>query len=139
HWIRPWVLIALTFAMAAGGALNSPAWSAIIPEMVGMDQLAPAVTLSSVAYNIARATGPAMGGVVLAKWGAATVFVLNAVSFLAVIWVLYRWRRTHTRSVLPAERLWGAMRAGLRYVRYAPALRDVMTHTAVFIVFASAV
>jgi MFS family permease len=133
-----WLLLILTFALGLGAALNAPAWQAIIPELVSRSELRSAVTLNGVAYNIARAVGPALGGLIVAAAGPGAVFMLNAVSFLGVILVLYRWQRPLGESELPAEDVLGAVRAGLRYVRFAPGLRAVLIRTAVFILGGSA-
>ena len=80
-----------------------------------------------------RAVGPAIGGVIVAAGGPGAVFILNAVSFVGVLFVLYRWRRPQPRSQLPSEDVLGAIRAGLRYVRHAPELRSVLIRSGVFI------
>lgn len=134
----PAVLLLLTFALGLGAALNAPAWQAIVPELVSRDDLPGAVSLNSVAYNIARAVGPALGGLVVAAAGPWAVFLLNSFSFLGVIVVIYRWRREAALSVAPTERLAGAIRAGLRYARHAPELRNVLLRTGVFASAASA-
>ena len=133
-----WILLTLTFALGLGAALNAPAWQAIIPEVVDRSQLRPAVTLNGVGYNIARAIGPALGGLIVAAAGAGAAFVLNALSFLGVMAILYRWRRPAGGTQLPAEDVRGAIRAGLRYVRFAPGLRAVLIRTGVFILGGSA-
>ena len=135
----PWMLLAFTFALGLGAALNMPAWQATTPELVSREELPAAAALSGVAVNIARAVGPAMGGLIVAEIGAWAVFVLNAVSFIAVMIVLYRWHRSPRESVLPAERFLGAMRTGLRYLRHAPGLHAVIVRTLGFIVCGSAV
>ena len=134
----PWLLLALTFLLGLGTALNAPAWQAIIPELVGREQVANAVSLNSISINLARSVGPAIGGLVIALAGAGWTFVLNAVSFCGVILVLYRWRRPRHESVLPAERVWSAIRAGLRYVRHVPAVRAVLVRSGTFVLFGSA-
>ena len=134
----PAVLLLLTFALGLGAAMNAPAWQAIVPELVPREELPAAVSLNSVAFNIARAVGPALGGLVVAAAGPWAVFLLNSFSFLGVILVLYRWRRERAESISPAERLAGAMRAGLRYARHAPELRNVLVRTGVFASCASA-
>lgn len=136
--MNPTVLLLLTFLLGLGAALNGPAWQAIVPELVPKAELASAVSLSSVAFNIARAVGPAIGGLVIAASGPAATFALNAVSFVGVIYVLYRWKSTEPKSALPAERFWGAMKAGVRYLRHSPSLKIVMIRSAVFIFFGSA-
>ncbi len=133
-----WTLLSLTFSLGLGAALNAPAWQAIVPELVPREELAAAVSLNSVAFNIARALGPALGGVVVALFGPWAVFLLNAFSFLGIMLVLYRWQREPSESVLPTERVVGAMRAGLRYVRHSPELRTVLLRTGIFVISASA-
>lgn len=135
--MTPSLLLTLTFVLGLGAAMSAPAWQAIIPEIVGRSQLTSAVALNSAGFNIARAVGPAIGGLLVAAVGPAAVFLLNGLSFLGVMLVLFRWRRPQRRSALPAERLVGAMRAGVRYVRYAPVLQAVLVRTAVFISCAS--
>ena len=116
----PAVLLAFTFLLGLGAALNGPAWQASIPEMVPREDLPAAVTLGSIGFNIARALGPALAGLVVAAAGVAVTFLVNAVSFLGVLIVLFFWRRPRVEAMLPAERIWGAMTTGLRYVRHAP-------------------
>ncbi|MBV8856973.1 MAG: MFS transporter [Acidobacteria bacterium] len=134
----PSVLLVLTFALGLGAAMNAPAWQAIVPELVPRGELTSAVSLNSVAFNIARAVGPALGGVIVAAAGSWAVFLLNSCSFVGVIFVLYRWRREKVESISPTERVLGAMRAGLRYARHAPELKSVLVRTAVFALCASA-
>jgi MFS family permease len=134
----PWVLLILIFCLGLGSALNAPAWQAIIPELVPRSELPAAVSLNSVAFNIARAVGPALGGLVVAAVGSWAVFLLNSLSFVGVIIVLYRWRREDVESISPTERIAGAMRAGLRYVRHDPALQAVLVRTGVYVSCASA-
>jgi MFS family permease len=118
--ITPWILLTFTFLLGLGAALNAPAWQASIPEMVPREDLPAAVTLGSIGFNIARAAGPALAGMVVAASGPALTFLVNAVSFLGVVVVLFFWRRPSEEAVLPAERILGAMTTGLRYVRHAP-------------------
>jgi MFS family permease len=113
--MRPWLLLLMTFALGLGSAMNSPAWQAIVPELVPRSELPAAVTLSSVAFNLSRAVGPAIGGFLVAATGSGAVFLLNAASFVGVILVIYRWQRVAEGSATPTEHVWGAMRAGIRY------------------------
>jgi len=134
----PWLLLILAFALGLGAAANAPAWEAITPELVSREELPAAVTLGAVAFNVARALGPALGGLLVAAFGPGAVFLLNAASFLGVIFVLYSWRRPVAKNNLPPEHVLGAMRAGLRYVRHTPALQAVLVRAAAFILCASA-
>ena len=129
--MTPWLLLGLTFALGLGSAMNTPAWQAITPEIVPREDLAAAVTLSGVSFNIARAIGPALGGLFVASAGPAWVFLLNALSFVGVILVIYRWQRDTRPQPLPPERLMSAMRVGWRYVRYSPALVVVIVRAGV--------
>jgi MFS family permease len=117
--MSPALLLLLTFLLGIGTAMNGPAWQATVTDLVAPEELSAAVALNSAAFNVARAVGPVLGGIILARTGAGTVFLLNALSFIGVLIVLFRWRVTPKESILPAERFLGAMRAGIRYVRYA--------------------
>jgi MFS family permease len=146
HVISPWGLLVLTFGLNAGTAMNNPAWQAIVPELVPRSQLPEAISLNSAGFNLARAVGPALGGLAVAAFGAhvmtgaAAVFFLNSISFVGVIVVLYRWHRTPLfKSTLPAERIYGSMRSGIRYIRHAPALQATLLRAFCFTVFVSAV
>jgi MFS family permease len=137
-WVNAWALLAFTFALACGAALNTPAWAATVHEIVPRSELQAAIALNSLGINLARAVGPAFAGVIVAASGPQAAFMLNAVSFIGVIVVLLRWPRVPAPSTLPAERFSGALRAGLRYVREATALQYVMGRAAAFFVFSSA-
>lgn len=132
------ILLILTFALGIGTAMMMPAWGAITPELVQRSELHAAIGLNSIGMNVSRSVGPALAGFIVAAAGPGVVFILNALSFLAVITALKRWQSTPVASELPAERVVGAIRAGLRYARHSPELRAVLTRGAAFFVFASA-
>ncbi len=90
--IAPWSLLLLTFMVGAGTALNAPAWQANVRLTVDRADLPQAVSINAIAANLARSTGPALGGVVIALWSVNAAFAINAVSYLAMIVVLARWR-----------------------------------------------
>jgi MFS family permease len=136
--LTPWLLLALTFAVGIGNAMAMPAQSATTPELVPKSMLAPAVALNSLGFNVARAIGPALGGIVLAQLGAAWAFGLNALSYLLLIVVLLRWKRAVPANALPPERIGGAIFTGLRYVRQAAVFRAVLVRAAAFFAFATA-
>jgi len=128
----PWSLLALTFALGLGGAFNAPAWQAIQPELVPAWEFRQAVTLGSAGINLGRAIGPAVGGVLIAAAGPWLVFALNAVSFAAVVVVLLLWRRSPEEDAGPPERFAGALRAGVRYALFSPALQGVLLRTGLY-------
>lgn len=143
--VSPWTLLVFTFLLNVGSAMNNPAWQAIVPELVPMEYIPPAVTLNAASNNIARAVGPALGGLMVAAFlradtGAGWVFALNSASFLAVIWILWRWHRQPLfSSALPAERILGSVRSGLRYARHAPDLQGPLIRAFLFPFFVSAI
>lgn len=89
--------------------------------------------------NLARAVGPAIGGLLLAATSAGTVFLANAATFLAVIAVLWWWRSTQPANALPREHVGEAIRAGGRYVAASPALRAILLRAGLFTFFASSI
>jgi MFS family permease len=143
--ITPVTLLLFTFLLNIGSAMNNPAWQAIVPELVPREEIPSAVTLNAASNNIARALGPALGGLMVAAFavphrGAGWVFALNSASFAGVIWILWRWRRKPIfKSALPAERIAGSVRSGLRYLRYAPDLQAPLLRAFLFTFFVSAV
>jgi MFS family permease len=130
--VSPWSLLALTALLALGSAMNAPAWLSIIPELVPRPLLGAAISLNSASFNLARAVGPAMGGLVVASLGPAGAFLLNAASFLAVVWVVYRWRRHPTVQEEAGTGLGAAFRAGIRYVRDTTMLHAVLARAIAF-------
>jgi len=136
HAINPWTLLLFTLLLGIGAVLNDPAWQAITPEVVSADQHAAAVALNSAGFNVARAVGPALGGLVVAAAGAGWSFLLNAASFFGVIVFLGRWRRA-PHEPLAETRVRDAIAEGFRYVRGAPQVRSVLIRTGAFSIGAS--
>ncbi|HEY1910263.1 MAG TPA: MFS transporter, partial [Vicinamibacterales bacterium] len=136
--MSPWLLLALTFALSAGDAIETPTWRAILPELVTKDDLAAASALNGIEFNFARAVGPALAGLIIAAAGVGAAFTLNALSFVGVILLVVRWKRPIRRRATPAEHVGGATVAALRYVRYSPALRRMMLRAGLTMFFASA-
>ena len=90
--VTPWLLLGMTFVLGLGNALAAPTWAAIIPDVVDRPQVPTAISMNSAGYNVARASGPALGGFVVAAVGPAYAFSINAGSFLATLGVVFRWR-----------------------------------------------
>jgi len=101
-WITPWTLLAFTFLIDSGTALNSPSWQASVGDMVPRNKVPAAVALNSLGFNLTRSVGPAIGGIIVAAAGAATAFAANA------------------------------MGAGLRYVAMSPNIGKVLVRGAAF-------
>jgi predicted MFS family arabinose efflux permease len=138
--VTPFVLLALVFALGAGQAWTSPTWQTLQPELVPAGERPQAIALGSVNMNLARAVGPAIGGLLVAAISVGSVFLINAATFLAVIAVILRWReQARPSSALAPEGVGAAIRAGGRYVAASPALRVVLLRAALFVVFASSI
>lgn len=134
--ISPWMLLLFTFLLGLGAVMNDPAWQAITPEIVSSPRHASAVALNSVGFNVARAVGPAMGGMVIAAAGSGWAFLLNAASFFGVIFFLYRWKRPHFEHV-ETGRVIDALRKGFEHMRTERVVRCVLVRTAAFSLGAS--
>ena len=134
--VSPWVLLVFTFLMGVGAVMNDPAWQAITPEVISPERHASAVALNSAGFNVARAAGPALGGIVVAAAGSGWSFLLNAASFFGVILFLYIWKRApHTAR--PAKSMHAAIIEGFRYVQGAPQVKSVLIRTGAFSIGAS--
>ena len=136
--MSPWLLLVLTFALSAGDAFETPAWRAVLPELVSKEDLAAASALNGIEFNLARAVGPALAGVIIAAAGVATAFAANFVSFFGVILVVARWKRPVRRRSAPPESFSGATVAAIRYVRHSPAILTVLLRAGVVMFFSSA-
>jgi MFS family permease len=134
--VGPWTLLMFTFLLGLGSVMNDPAWQAITPELVPREQHASAVALNSAGFNVARAVGPALGGVVVAAVGSGTTFLLNAASFFGVILFLYRWQRPIEASA-SRRRMWSAIGDGFAYVRSSSLAKSVLLRTGTFSIAAA--
>src|SRR5258708_772581 len=135
----PGNLLLFTFLVGAAGALTSPAWQAIIPQLVPRQDLNPAVAANSVGINVSRAVGPALAGAMAARIGIAAPFWFNAIGNLGIIAALVSWHPPQKRKQqLPVERFGSAVRIGFRYARSNPHLRATLIRAAAFFLFAIA-
>jgi len=114
-----YVLAAL---LGLASVLDVPVRQSFVMEIVGPDHLPNAVSLNSAIFNTGRVIGPAVAGVLIALTGTGTVFLLNAVSYLAVIAGLLAMRVRELARTPPLPRSPGQMREGLRYVVARPEL-----------------
>lgn len=134
----PALLLSFTFAIGAGGAVLSPTWQALITELVPRHELAAATRLDMVSVNVARAAGPALAGLVIARWGVPPVFAMDAAAFGFLALMLLAWRRPQARHG-EREPFLPALVAGGRYVRHEPVVRRILLRFATFMLPACAV
>jgi MFS family permease len=138
--MTPWLLLGLTFALDSGSALRSPAYQATIVEILPREQLPVAAVLGGIGWNLARATGPALGGLIIAVAGVPGAFAANALCNLHIVLVLARWRaRVRNAKPKPTTSMAVELLRGFSHVRATPAIGTAMVCCFVFTCFASAI
>lgn len=137
--INPPLLLGLGLMIGTGMAFNLPAWQSMVSDLVPRDLVPSAVALNSAGFNVARAVGPALGGLIVATSGPELGFALNAVSYLGVILVA----PALSRRMEPPERdqtsMTGAIALSLRFARFTPAFRRLLGLVALFTVTSAVV
>ena len=136
--ISPWLLLGLTFALESGSSLRYPAYQTTMSDVLPRDQIASALVLGSIGWNIARAAGPAIGGLIISLFGVSAAFAVNALCNIYVVFVLVQWRR---RSAVSKKRgqssviteIWH----GILHIRGASTIRSAMLRCFIFTLFAS--
>ncbi|MEZ5709956.1 MAG: MFS transporter [Blastomonas sp.] len=137
--LNPALLLCFTFMIGCGTAMHNPAWQASIGDIVPKPVLPAAVAYNSIAFNVARSAGPAIGGTIVAAAGAAIAFMINCISYIGLIAVLVRWKPERSGHQLPPERIGSAIASGLRYVAMSPNLLRVAFRGVLFGASTSAV
>ena len=129
HLITPWLLLTFCFLIGSGVALYSPAWQSSIRQQVSPRNLPAAIALGSISYNVARSFGPAVGGLLVAAFGAVAAFATNALAYIPLILVFTGWRLKNPPPRLPPERIGRAIVSGLRYSIHSPPIRIILVRT----------
>jgi MFS family permease len=124
--LGPYTLLAFTFLIGCGQALNNPSWQASMGDIIGKEDLSKAVLVNSMGFNMMRSVGPAIGGAIVATAGVAVAFAVNAASYVMLIFALFRWHPEAAPRTLPREQFGRAIGAGLRYVSMSPHLLRLM-------------
>jgi len=116
HVVQVWHILALSFIVGLGQSFGGPAYSALLPTLVGPEDLANAIAMNSIQFNLARILGPTIGGLTYALFGPTWCFTLNGISYLAVIVSLFM---IHVKFVPPKtrERVMTSMGEGIRFIR----------------------
>ncbi len=122
HEVRLWHVYLLAFLLGMNNCFENPARQSFVLEMVGAKDLRNAVSLNSVLVNAARAVGPAIAGIIISTGGVGICFLINALSFVAVVSSLATLDTSALQPSAPASRAKGQLREGLRYVRGTPRL-----------------
>ena len=130
--LPPVALLAGAFLLGACMAFGMPAWQSLMPEVIEKPMMASAITLGSIGVNLSRALGPLFGGLIVGAAGPAPAFLFNAVTFLGVAFVLWRWHRPPPAAKPHAETVMSAMVAAVRHVRYSRPIQHVLIRHALF-------
>jgi MFS family permease len=135
----PALLLAFTFALGVGAAVQIPAWQAMMPELVPRTQLRAAARLDLVSVNVAYAVGPVLAGLAIAHLGGVPVaFAFKAAAAVLFGVALFFARQPQAASVTGRERFLPALRAGGRYILHEPIVRRILLRTVLFVVPAMA-
>jgi MFS family permease len=129
--VQVWMVFVLAVCLGLVQVVDNPTRQTFILEMVGRDQLTNAVTLNSIQVNMARIVGPAIAGGLIAGIGIGYCFLVNAVSYVAVLACLVLMRAAELQAAPAIKRAKGQLREGFRYVRRTPGVRTILIMMAV--------
>jgi len=133
--LTAWNLLALSFCMGLGNAMNAPAWHAVVPEIVSGPLLRPAIALNSAGFNLARTVGPVIGQILLGLVGVFLLFAINTFTYIGVILAMRRWQRpAEAKASQRREGFLEAARTGIAFVRASAELRAVFARGVCFFV-----
>jgi MFS family permease len=126
HTVELWHVYVIAFLLGVASAFDAPSRQAFVSEVVGKEDVPNAVALNSASFNLARLAGPGIAGVVIALFGTGPAFLINAASFVAVIFSLWRMRTSELQPVARVPRGKGQIREGFAYIRQRPDLMMIM-------------
>lgn len=125
--IAVWHIMALSLVSGLAISFDMVARQALMIRLVEKKQdLSNAIALSSAMFNLSRLIGPALGGMILAATSAGVCFLINGISFVAVILSLFLMRLPKQKKITADSNVWGGLQEGLRYVWNEPALRNIL-------------
>jgi Na+/melibiose symporter-like transporter len=139
HLLNPYLILGSVFFIGVGFAINAPAWTSIVPQVVSEAELPSASTLSGLQFNISGIIGPALGGLLIPFAGAIFVFALNAACFLLVVLATRQWKQPTLPAKLPSESYLESFGTIIRYVRNAPGFQVVLARNFLFALFISVI
>jgi MFS family permease len=139
HLLDPYLILLYVFLVGIGFAINAPAWTSIVRQVVCDSELPSAAILGCLQFSIAGIVGPALGGLLVLLAGASFVFALNAGCFLLVVLAAWQLKQPVRPAGLPAESFVESFRTITGYVRKAPEFQAVLARSFLFAVFISAI
>ena len=139
HLLNPSLILGFVFFIGVGFAVNTPAWTSIVRQVVSDAELPSAATLGSLQFSIAGIIGPVLGGLLVLLAGANFVFALNAACFLVVVVATRQWKQPARPAKLPSESFFQSFGTVIRYVRNAPGFQVVLARNFLFALFISVI
>jgi MFS family permease len=142
--VQIWEVLALASLLGLTNSIDMPTRQAFVAEMVGREDLPNAIALNSSLFNMARVVGPGLGGIIIAWLGVAPLFLLNAISFIAVIVGLAlikmndlyaQAKRSTAKGEAPKQSTFQSLREGLAYVVHTPSVLLVIVVIGVISLF----
>ena len=130
--LTPAIILAGVFLLGTGFAFQAPVASASIPEIVGKEQLHSAIALGGIQMNLAGIIGPAIGGFLVPLIGVTSVFAMNALAFVLVLFAILTWKRKSEALDAPLESFFDSLAGAVRYMRYAPGVQIVLLRNFTF-------
>ena len=130
--LTPGIILAGIFLLGTGFAFQAPVASASIPEIVGLEQLPSAIALGGIQMNLAGIIGPAIGGFLVPLVGVSSVFAMNALAFVLVLFAVMTWKRKSEVLDTPLEGFFDSLAGAVRYMRYAPGVQVVLARNFIF-------
>jgi len=139
HLLNPYLILVSAFLFSAGFAFGSPAHSSVIAEMVSQEELGSAYTLAGLQMDVSGIIGPLLSALLLPLAGASFIFGLNGLGFVLMFLAVLQWKRPRVQSSLPLENFFESLTTAIRYVRYTPGIKILLTRHAIFSFFISVI
>ena len=139
HLLNPYLILVSAFLFSAGFAFGSPAHSSVIAEMVSQEELGSAYTLAGLQMDVSGIIGPLLSALLLPLAGASFIFGLNGLGFFLMFLAVLQWKRPRVQSSLPLENFFESLTTAIRYVRYTPGIKILLTRHAIFSFFISVI
>ena len=137
--LNPYLILGYVFLIGVGFAINAPAWTSVVRQIVSDAELPSVAILGSLQFSIAGIIGPALGGLLVGVAGASFVFALNAACFLLVVVATWQWKQPTRPAKLPSETFFQSFGTIIRYVRNAPGFQVVLARNFLFALFISVI
>jgi MFS family permease len=139
HLLNPYLILGCVFFIGVGFAINTPAWTSIVRQVISDAELPSAATLGSLQFSIAGIIGPVLGGLLVLLAGANFVFTLNAACFLLIVAATRQWKQPPRPAKLQSESFFESFGTIVRYVRNAPRFQVVLARNFLFALFISVI